>query len=239
MAKTIAKYYGTAKKKKIANMIIAVTAMISIIIVLVTVYGQNVGNFVIGIESNVRISLSLSEYRDFRSPTSRLTAPGLKEQTHATLSDIPENIAEDDGSKNDYDKRRYFAYTFYVRNTSSVILDYDVEIALKKSTKGAESAVRVMVIKNDITNIYAMPKEYPEEKVGQPEDHVGSGIEVPYLTVPFATLATVMQQRQLNFEKDAVNKYTIVMWLEGWDRECVDDIKGGIIRMEMLFKAIY
>ncbi|MDD4315773.1 MAG: hypothetical protein PHC84_01280 [Clostridia bacterium] len=239
MAKTVTKYYGIAKKKKIANMIISITAMLSIIIVLVTIYGQNVGNFVIGVESNVRVSLSLSEDRDFRSPSSRLTAPGLREQTHATLSDIPEDIDTGDGEKNDDEKKRYFAYSFYVKNSSSVILDYDVEIVLKKSTKGSESAIRVMVIKNDISNIYAMPKEYPEDQIGKPEDHVGTGIEVPYITTPFASLTTIMQQRQRNFEKEAVNKYTVVMWLEGWDRECVDEIKGGIIRMEMNFKAIY
>lgn len=239
MAKSVTRYYGLAKRKKIANMVIAITTMLAVVIVLVTIYGQNVGNFVIGIETNVRYSLSLSEYQDFRESTSRLTAPGLREQTHSTLNDIPENITEGGGTKNDYEKRRYFAYTFYLKNVSSVILDYDVEITLKKSTKGAESAIRIMVIKNDITTIYAKGKEYPEEDKGKPEDHVGTDIETPYMTVPFESLATIMQNREVNFAKEAINKYTIVMWIEGWDRECVDEIKGGIVRMEMRFKATY
>lgn len=239
MTKNITKYYGIEKRKKIANMVIAVTIVLSILIILVTIYGQNVGNFVIGLETDVRSSLSLSETKDFKNPVSRLTAPGLKEQTHATLTDIPEDIHKGDGSKNDNKKRRYFAYSFYVKNVSSIILDYDVEIILRKSTLNAESAVRVMVIKNDITNIYAKAKEYPESQRGEPEDHEGTEIEEPYMTIPFETAGTIMQETETDFAKDAINKYTIVMWLEGWDHECTDDIKGGIIRMEMNFIATY
>lgn len=239
MAKNIKKYYSIEKKKKIVNMIIAVATILAVSIVLITIYAQNVGNFIIGVEADVRLSLSLSETSEFTKPVSRLTAPGLKEQTHATLTDIPENITEGYGSKNDDVRRRYFAYTFYIKNVSSVIMDYDVDIILNKSTKGAESAIRVMVIKNDITEIYAKAKEYPAEQAGMPEDHIGTAIEVPYMTKPFESLSTVMYQTERNFLKDAVNKYTIVIWIEGWDHECVDEIKGGIVRMEMRFKANY
>lgn len=239
LTKKVTRYYGVAKRKKIANMVIAITTMLAVVIVLVTIYGQNVGNFVIGIESNVRYSLSLSEYEDFRESTSRLTAPGLREQTHATLKDIPDNITEGGGTKNDYENRRYFAYSFYIKNVSSIILDYDVEIVINKSTKGAESAIRVMLIKDDTTMIYAKAKEYPEQELGQPEDHMDTDILEPYMTTPFASEVNIMQDRELNFIKDAIHKYTVIMWIEGWDRECVDEIKGGIVRMEMKFKATY
>ncbi|MFW5780586.1 MAG: hypothetical protein ACOCWI_03970 [Bacillota bacterium] len=239
MAKNIKRYYGIQKRKKIINMIIAGLLIISVLVVLITVYGQNVGNFVIGIETNVRQSMSLSETADFAKPTTRLSAPGIREQTHATLQDIPQNIEQGDGAKNEYEKRRYFAYSFYVKNVSSIILDYDIELQLNKSTKGAESAVRIMIIRNGERKIYAKAKEYPLEEAGEPEDHVGTDINEPYMTIPFLSLTTIMRETETDFAPEAVNKYTVVMWLEGWDHECTDDIKGGIVRMEMNFKASY
>jgi hypothetical protein len=239
VAKGVKKYYSVQKRKKIINMVIAALLMISVLVVLITIYGQNVGNFVIGIETNVRQSLSLSEDANFSKPTTRLSAPGIREQTHATLADIPLDIENGSGSKNDYQKRRYFAYSFYLKNVSSIIMDYDMELIINKSTKGAISAVRIMIIKNGEKEIYAKAKEYPPEERGQPEDHIGTGIEEPYMTTPFLSSVTVMTETQKDFPPEAVNKYTVVMWLEGWDHECVDDIKGGIIRMEMMFKANY
>ena len=115
MAKGVKKYYSVQKRKKIINMVIAALLMISVLVVLITIYGQNVGNFVIGIETNVRQSLSLSEDANFSKPTTRLSAPGIREQTHATLADIPLDIENGSGSKNDYQKRRYFAYSFYLK----------------------------------------------------------------------------------------------------------------------------
>lgn len=239
MKKNVTKYYGINKRKRIINMVIAVLAIIAILIILITIYGRNVGNFVVTVEAQTQVSLSLSEYEDFREASSRLTADGLRDQTHATLSDIPDNITETNGSHNDIEDKRYFAYTFYCKNTSSVVLDYSVDIVINKSTKGVESALRVMVIKNDITNIYAKTKEYPESEIGKPEDHIGTGIEIPYTTIPFASSVTIMSQTETNFIKNAINKYTVVMWLEGWDNECVDAIKGGTIKMDMKFKATY
>ncbi|MFA5449016.1 MAG: hypothetical protein WC292_01060 [Clostridia bacterium] len=234
---SVTKYYGKQKRKKLVNLIIAILAILSLIIILVTVYGQNVGNFVVAVETDVQLALALSETPDFENQTSRLAAIGLKDQTHATYSDIPEDISEGYGSQNDEENKRYFAYSFYIKNTSKTILNYTAEIIFNKATQGAESALRVMVIKNDEMSIYAKAKEYPLSEVGQPEDHLGTGIQVNYTTIPFLSVVTIMRQSETHFPSGAVNKYTIVMWLEGWDRECTDDIKGATMKMEMRFKA--
>lgn len=237
MTKIATRYYNSAKRKKLVNMIIAVLAILAVIIVLITIYGQNVGNFVVAIETEVQLSLSLSETPGFEKPTARLAAVGIKDQTHATYADIPANIAELDGSNNDNAGKRYFAYSFYIKNTSSMTLNYTTEIILNKATKGADSALRVMVIKNDVQKIYAKAKETPLSEAGQPEDHLGTGIEVNYMTIPFFSSSTVMREHEMSFPKGAVNKYTVVMWLEGWDEQCVDYIKGAIMRLEMKFSA--
>ena len=49
----------------------------------------------------------------------------------------------------------------------------------------------------------------------------------------------ISNQVNEDFESGDVDKYTIVIWLEGNDPECVDAIKGGHVRMVMNFNVIY
>ena len=39
------------------------------------------------------------------------------------------------------------------------------------------------------------------------------------------------------FKVGDIDKYTIVIWIEGNDPECIDDIRNGHIRMRMLFSV--
>ncbi len=49
---------------------------------------------------------------------------------------------------------------------------------------------------------------------------------------------TVMITTTEEFEVDEVDKYTIVIWVEGNDPECLDDIRNGHVRMRMLFDVL-
>ena len=46
-------------------------------------------------------------------------------------------------------------------------------------------------------------------------------------TVPFASEKTVCTGLRPDFEHDGMDKFTVVIWLEGEDPECVDAIIGG------------
>ena len=45
-----------------------------------------------------------------------------------------------------------------------------------------------------------------------------------------------MQTTREKFEPKAKDKYTIVIWLEGNDPDCLDNIIGGTIKLGMNFK---
>ena len=47
----------------------------------------------------------------------------------------------------------------------------------------------------------------------------------------------VFQDSIKNFKPDEIHRYTIVIWLEGSDLECTNDILGGEIRAHMNFKS--
>jgi hypothetical protein len=167
-----------------------------------------------------------------------LAAKGIIDLTNATYSDIPiAKLVVGNGSQNDEVEKRYFAYSFYVKNVSSTPLDYTAEIVLNHTSLGAESALRIWVVSDEYDQVYAKAKEHPESDAGKPEDHVGTQIVVNYITIPFENETRLVEQESYQFRTSAVRKYTVVMWLEGWDNECTDDIKGAIMRMEMRFKA--
>ena len=54
-------------------------------------------------------------------------------------------------------------------------------------------------------------------------------------TVPFASEKTICTGLRSDFEHDGMDKFTVVIWLEGEDPECVDDIIGGEIELAMSF----
>lgn len=54
-------------------------------------------------------------------------------------------------------------------------------------------------------------------------------------TVPFESEQTVCTRLREDIEPDQVDKFTVVIWLEGEDPECVNDILGGYVEFGMKF----
>lgn len=54
-------------------------------------------------------------------------------------------------------------------------------------------------------------------------------------TVPFVDEQIVCTELRENMEVNEVDKYTVVIWLEGEDPECVNDILGGYVEFAMRF----
>lgn len=54
-------------------------------------------------------------------------------------------------------------------------------------------------------------------------------------TVPFASKRTITTGLRKDIEDDGMDKFTVVIWLEGEDPECVDKIIGGELELAMSF----
>jgi hypothetical protein len=117
------------------------------------------------------------------------------------------------------------AYTFYVRNNGKDTLDCDASLVINGTAKGMDEAVRVMVYKNGEETIYAKPKYGTQDT---PEEN----------TTPFKDDSTIMTDNITDLKPNDVEKYTIVVWVEGNDPECIDDIMGGMMRMTMKFELV-
>lgn len=183
---------------------------------------EKMGNFTINLNrlELYRKGIAIASTGNFEEPTARLSVNTVQDATNITLSDIPENVDEIDG---DHNGRNYMAYTYYVRNAGKEDVSYNACITLDSCSKGAEEAVRVAVWRNGERCVYALPA-----KDGKNEKDC----------VNFLSKQVVCSYVEDNFLVGNVDKYTIVIWMEGEDPECVDSIVGGSVQFSMTIDAM-
>ena len=92
-------------------------------------------------------------------------------------------------------------------------------IEIEDVIKNVDEAIRVMVIKNGERTIYAKKNK----STGNAENN----------TQPFYSDNVIMLEKNENFQVDSEDKYTIVIWVEGDDPDCIDELIGGEIKMNM------
>lgn len=130
---------------------------------------------------------------------------------------LPENINElGEGSHNG---ENYLAYTFYLENKGSEPIGYWYEIFIDDVIKNVDKAIRVMVYRNNERKIYAKPNE----TTGEAEEG----------TEKFYSNTEVLLEHRENFEAGEIDKFTIVIYLEGDDPDCVDSLIGGEMQMHL------
>ena len=52
-------------------------------------------------------------------------------------------------------------------------------------------------------------------------------------TIPFYSEKEAVLEQRKDFKPNDIDKFTIVIWLEGDDPDCIDNILGGEIKMHM------
>lgn len=218
--------------KRFSTAIIISTGLLAAIIVFITFYASQVGNFIIR-TSSTEYELYLSSTKEFEEPVSILNlGPGIKDFNNTTLDRIDiDYIRNTDGNSSTL---TYLAYTFYARNYSSVMIDYNIKLTIEGVYKNVDNAIWIMVIeeREEIaqTSIYAK-WQTKGPNIGKPENCLG------FETTPFMSNMTIFDYNVKNINKEEIIKYTIVVWLEGEDADCIDNIREGSIQLLLKFNA--
>ncbi|MBR1772178.1 MAG: hypothetical protein IJ747_09135 [Lachnospiraceae bacterium] len=183
---------------------------------------EKMGNFTINLNrlELYRKGIAISPTGEFEQPTARLTVATVQDATNISVYDLPENLDDIDG---DHNGRNYMAYTYYVRNAGKEDVNYIASIVLDSVAKSADEAVRVAVWRNGERTIYA-------KRAADGGDEEGC--------VSFLSNKVVCAYQEENFLVGNVDKYTIVIWMEGDDPECVDAIVGGSVQFSMPIDAV-
>ena len=220
------KVVNSAKKlarKKTRNrvlkiiLVIIVLFLINLYIVLRLMYiGEN---FTVTLDSEYGRESGLVVYEDQNDIKIRtyLKSEPINYFTDISVNWLPQNI--DNEGNGSHNGQNYIAYTFYASNKGQDTINYWATIEIEDVIKNVDEAIRVIVIKNGERTIYAKKNK----STGNAENN----------TQPFYSDNVIMLEKNENFQVDSEDKYTIVIWVEGDDPDCIDELIGGEIKMNM------
>ncbi len=193
------------------------------VIYLVAALYETSGSFTVNLNKAemTRYGLSLSETRDMRYKTSHLDANIVENMTNIDGRTIPDNVDSDIGGEHNGDD--YIAYTFYLQNTGRETVSYDYILSMSNATSGLDEAIRVKVFIDGRSTTYAKMSAS-----GGPEPD----------TTPFYSGTEVMRGRTDDFKPGDIVRYTVVIWIEGPDPECLDFVLGGQLKIDMKMKIV-
>lgn len=210
------------KLKRIVKIVLLFILLMLIILYLVIGIIYNHSNFSITLDKNLYYDRGLIVYDDpdYKVFRSELNAVSPDTFDNISYRWLPSDIAESRGGS--HNGANYLAYTFFVENMGNDIADYYSEIMIDDVIKNVDEAVRIRVYKNDIETTYAKISARNEAEVN---------------TTPFLEDKLVALDHVANFKPGDIDKYTVVLWIEGSDPECNDNILGGEIKVSMNFNS--
>lgn len=211
------------KRQKVLKIIISIILIILILLFLVSLLVTQWGDLVISVDSPaVKKGIVLSEDPEFKTMSATLSANQQNNVTNITYSWLPKDL--DTAKDGEHNGKNYVAYTFYVKNNGQVTLDYTGTLEITGVAKSADEAARVQVYKNGEAEIFGKGK-YTDRNTAETD------------CTKFIDDKKVMTTETTGFEVDQIDKYTIIIWIEGNDPEAVDEIRNGHVRMQMLFEV--
>ena len=225
---TLRRTAGEVKRHKVIVRVISVLVIILIALVALTYaisyFYDKFGSFTVMVNKYDMINqgLTLSETPGYDRTISVLNADIIYDMTNISGEDLPDNVDKINGTHNG---ENFIAYTFYLINSGNDTVAYKGEMTMGNITLGVDEAVRVAVYKNGEKTVYGKTKSN------------GGGKESD-CDKEFEASTVVMTTRNDHFKPGAKDKYTVVIWLEGNDPDCVDDIIGGTMKFDMDFKIV-
>ena len=210
-------------KRKLIKRIIKVSLLLLLVIIsviyLVLYVAYQSGRFTVSLDKNLsnQKNVYLSEIGNVNDKTRHLAAETVNYMDNISIKWLPEDIdTEADGSHNG---DNYIAYSFYVVNGGNESVHYWFEIDVDDSIKRVDEAIRVMVYRNGKPIVYA--KENEKTKEAEPG------------TKKFVSDSVAVLEQRKNFKPKSKDRYTVVVWIEGDDPECKNDLLGGEIKMHI------
>ena len=253
----VIKWMKRIKWMRLSKYVLIVSLSLSLVFCGFTIYGAKIGNFNIYLHGD-DVQLAIYMMEDKSDLGTHLSVPVLDEMDNTTFEDIAtrnirSKIMNGIGSKNDDIGRQYLAFSFVLVNFSDRMVNYDMELTIISTREGlgggrVEAAMRVLIIKEwdyhlgptyeslatdeeqdafyRAGSFYALAEKSEEDRKDLIEN-------TTYTTQDFISDVQLFRQEEFAFEPNAEVKYTVVIWLEGWDVDCVNDIYGGKIKMRL------
>ena len=217
------------------------------------------GHFTINLSDDMmKRGFRLSEDEQFTNPSFTLYSEPRENAPAVSISKLPEDVMQGDGQ---YDNETFFAYSYYLRYEGDIQGFYDYEIKINAESLDAGAACWIMLFDQGKMKFYAKMGEDGKPEAVPAQDDNSRGFPQAYfmeysenpseqyeviaqkgdrsfyrvIPYPFINGSTVMRKSDVPIDNMEVHKFTVVLWLEGEDPECTNDIIGGHLGLEMNF----
>ena len=210
------------RMKKIFMLILIILMLLLLLAYFVVGIIYNSGNFSITLDKNLYFDKGLIVYDDsnYKVYRTELYAEVPKTFDNIYYKWLPDDLHNYEGGSHNGDN--YFAYTFYIENLGEQTSDYWTELVIDDVIKNVDEAVRIRVYRDGQAITYA---KLSSRGTAEPD------------TVPFESDELIVREHIIDFDPGRISKYTIVLWIEGSDPECTDNILGGEFKVHMDFKS--
>jgi hypothetical protein len=268
-------YVQKKKRKKIAWILFGVGGTGCLMLAIIAFLGQISGNFSIKLKEQDNAKLAMATETSFSDQTSYLRADGLTSADCMTADILPDDAVLDSDAGGSKNGENYFAYTFYIKNTSADKVSYNVAVNIDNYRNPSNQAVsliailRLRVYENLVTtpetithsmSTYAKGSSAPFTKsdgttelrepiaihnklsdgtIVFPEPSGNMKAENLAFAEMFKSDAVAYDQVYANLQPTSVVRYTVVLWLEGTDEDCVGkEPENSSVTFSMHFSAI-
>ncbi len=209
------------REKRIKRLTIIVTIFIILLFVLFLILTLvfKGGEFVITLDPNFALESGLRMYEEPELNHDKLKfyAKGLEFMDNISINWLPKDIEKFKGGS--HNGENYIAYTFYIENNGKKEVDYWYEVEIEDVIKNVDEAIRIMIFRNDEKTVYAKVNSVTKKEEKD--------------TKAFFSKDLAIVEERSKIKVDEIDKYTIVIWLEGDDPDCLDNIIGGEIKINM------
>ena len=204
------------------SLLVLLIFLVLLYVILEIVYTE--GKFTVVLDSNESLESGLAVFDSLNNSHGKrkLEATPIKFMDNISYKWIPENVdTEAEGSHNG---QNYIAYTFFIENQGSNVINYHYEVIMDDVIKNVDEAVRIRIYRNGEAKTYAKRNFLDNE----PEQD----------TVPFADIKgsekTIIMEKVADFKPDDLDRITVLVWIEGDDPDCTNALLGGEIKMHMV-----
>lgn len=207
------------------------------------------------VEKNNVGDISISKTADFSSPSTVLKMNGPEDISNITYDWILKD--EVLGKEGDHHGDNYIAYSFFLKNVSDSDILFKSSIMLNYVSKDIERAVRIIVVEDEEkATCYAVTRsdgspEYiaydtDSKETQKPlplgdsrlDELLGTNVTTPFSTdEPKDNNVLVFESADTFLAVEEVKKFTVLIWLEGSDSDCVDSIIGAKVNFEYNFRV--
>ncbi len=229
------RHAGEVKSYKLKMKMLGIGALLTLIPIVIiylvsALYGEK-GNFSISLSKveNQRYGLSISEHADMSRATTQLNAGIAENISNIDGKTLPDYIDTYEGSYNTgTEKQNFIAYTFFLQNSGTVDLSYEYTLSVSNIENNLDEAIRVRIYRNGEHTTYA--KLQPPER--------GGGLE-PDADKKFYSHGIVAYERVPELKIGEITRFTVVVWIEGPDLDCKDELIGGHLKLEMKLEVVH